>query len=451
MVGTVLAGRYRLHDRIAIGGMGSVYEATDERLDGKVAVKLLKEDLSADPRFVERFRREARAAAALTHPNIAAVYDYGVDGDHHFIAMEFVEGRDLARLLREEGALEPERAAHIGAQIAFALSHAHKAGVVHRDVKPGNVIVSAGDRVKVTDFGIARAVGDSTLTATGTLMGTAQYISPEQAIGQPAGPASDIYAAGIVVCEILTGAPPFSGDSPVAIAMRHASGELPVPSSEDPRIPAAFDMVIARATAKDPGQRYADAEEFGNALSAAATPASTVEIPRGDPADPLQTVWPIPGDRWHPERIGRAVVIGFLVLGAIAAALLGYRLTHNDNRVRLVGQSHKSRASGAAPAAHSTPSQPVLTVPTDLVGRPYDQAETELRDRGLTALRHDASSGEVDPGSVIYTNPGAGTPVSEGDTITVFVSAGEDHGEGHGPPHVPPGHDKHDKHNKEHD
>ncbi|MEA2476900.1 MAG: eukaryotic-like serine/threonine-protein kinase [Actinomycetota bacterium] len=448
MVVVLLADRYRLGNKIAVGGMGAVYEATDERLDREVAVKLLKEGLATDPRFVERFRREARAAAALMHPNIAAVYDYGVDHDRHFIVMELVRGRDLARLLNEEGRLEPARAAAIGAQIASALSHAHKAGVIHRDVKPGNVIVSDGDRVKVTDFGIARAVGDSTLTATGTLLGTAHYISPEQAAGRPAEPASDIYAAGIVVFEMLTGAPPFTGDSPIAIAMKHASGELPAPSFVNPGVPVAFDSVIARATEKDPGDRFADAEDFGQALTAAAMPTATIETDQATAtAESLQTVWPIPGDRWHPEKVGRAVVVVFIVLAVVAAGLLMFRLTHNKSTDRHPGPAGKAQAASKhTQSSTGTPAAPLTaSVPTDIAGVPFESADARLRDLGLKAERHDVPNGEVHPGYVIYTDPAPGTALPLGTPVTVFVSSGEEHGH---PPHVPPGHEK--KH-KEHD
>jgi serine/threonine protein kinase len=179
----MLAARYRVEQRLAIGGMGAVYVGVDERLGRPVAVKLLKEELAGQPDFVERFRREARAAAGLSHPNVAQVYDYGQDGQQHFIVMELVEGTDLARLLRERGRLWPSEAVRIATQVCLALSAAHAGGIVHRDLKPGNVIICPDGMVKVTDFGIARAAGHSSLTQTGTVMGTAQYLRPEQATG----------------------------------------------------------------------------------------------------------------------------------------------------------------------------------------------------------------------------------------------------------------------------
>nr|MDQ3958632.1 protein kinase [Actinomycetota bacterium] len=290
MVGgpALLGGRYRLGERIAAGGMGTVYTATDERLGRQVAVKVLRDELADDDRFVERFRREARAAASLTHPNVAAVFDYGGDGGRlggtreqsggrlggtrersggrPFIVMELARGRDLAMLLREEGPLAPERAAAIGAQVCDALAHAHAAGLVHRDVKPANVIVDEADAVKVTDFGIARAAGESTLTVTGSVLGSAHYIAPEQASGGQVTAATDVYAAGILLYEMLTNALPFTGESALAIAMRHVSDEVPAPSAVNPRVPEWLDGIVARATAKDPAARWADARDMAEAL-----------------------------------------------------------------------------------------------------------------------------------------------------------------------------------------
>ncbi|HEV3473701.1 MAG TPA: protein kinase, partial [Actinomycetota bacterium] len=203
-----LIGRYRLEERIAGGGMGTVYVATDELLGRQVAAKLLNEELADNPSFVERFRREARSVAALVHPNIATVFDYGEDAGRHFIVMELVRGRDLDRVLADEGALAPERARHIATKVCDALGHAHGAGVIHRDVKPANVIVTQDEGVKVTDFGIARVADDAAMTASGTVLGTAQYISPEQASDHPVGPASDVYSMGIMLFEMLTGRRP---------------------------------------------------------------------------------------------------------------------------------------------------------------------------------------------------------------------------------------------------
>ncbi|MBA2725653.1 MAG: serine/threonine protein kinase, partial [Actinobacteria bacterium] len=264
--GRILSARYRLEERIAAGAMGTVFRAVDERLHRSVALKLLKDDLAEDERFIERFRREARSAAALSHPNVAGVFDYGEDDGCSYIVMELASGSDLACVLRAEGSLAPERSARIAGQIAAALAHAHSLGVVHRDIKPANVLVGSGDNIKVTDFGIARATGDSTLTATGSVLGTAHYLSPEQASGAPVGPESDIYSLGIVLFEMLTGAVPFTGDSAISVAMKHMNEDVPAPSELNPHTPAHLDEVVRRATQKDPAARFTDAGAMSAAL-----------------------------------------------------------------------------------------------------------------------------------------------------------------------------------------
>jgi serine/threonine-protein kinase len=267
----MLQGRYRLEGELARGAMGTIFAAMDERLGRRVAIKVPRGALAMDEDFLERFRREALAAAALSHPNIASVFDYGQERGQPFIVMELVTGRDLAQIL-EQGPLSPGRAAAIAEQVSAALAHAHQAGVIHRDIKPANIIVSVedGDRVKVTDFGIAKATGDLTITATGAMFGTPQYISPEQAQGEPATARSDIYSLGIVLYEMLVGAPPFEGGTMVALAMRHVNDEVGPPSSVAPGIPPSLDRIVLKATAKDPEQRFHTAGEMLEALDPSA-------------------------------------------------------------------------------------------------------------------------------------------------------------------------------------
>src|SRR5258707_11738541 len=262
---TIIDGRYRVLSRLGSGGMADVYLAHDQLLGREVAVKVLHQHFAADHEFVERFRREASSAAALSHPNIVGIFDRGEWNGTYYIAMEYVAGRSLKSIVRETGPLDPAVAIDIVIQILRAAQFAHKRGVIHRDLKPHNVILDEDGRVRVTDFGIARA-GASDMTLTGSIMGTAQYLSPEQAQGYPVSAASDLYSVGVILYELLTGAVPFEGESAVAIAFKQVSAEPRPPSELNPALPASLDAVVLRALAKDPAQRYADAGELIAAL-----------------------------------------------------------------------------------------------------------------------------------------------------------------------------------------
>ena len=407
-----LSGRYRIEEKLATGGMGAVYTAFDERLDRTVAVKLLKEELAEDPRFVERFRREARAAAALSHPNVAGVFDHGEDEGRHFIVMELAPGRDLARVMREESAFTPDRTVRIGTQIADALAHAHSAGLVHRDVKPHNVIIDDTDKVKVTDFGIARAAGESTLTATGSVLGSAHYISPEQASGTHIGPASDIYSLGIVLYEMLTGAIPFTGESALGVAMRHVNDEVPAPSSLNLDVPPALDAIVARATAKDARDRFHDAAEMSAALTQALAPVTTEELPSGGTAV-MPAAWPFPAHppKWDPTRLGRIVLGIFALLIVIAAGLVAYRLIQTGERIR---------------DRENTPATPTGFELPNFQDQPIDEVEAAVTELGLIPNPVDSPVEGVEEGIVWGQDPPAGETVDEGDTVTLLVGTGED-------------------------
>ncbi|MEA2398270.1 MAG: eukaryotic-like serine/threonine-protein kinase, partial [Thermoleophilaceae bacterium] len=320
--GTVVDGRYLVRERIGSGGMADVYLADDSHLGREVALKLLHRRFSRDHQFVERFRREASAAAGLQHPNVVSVYDRGEHDGTYYIAMENLPGRTLRDLIQQEAPLDQERAIHFGIQILQAAGFAHRRGIVHRDFKPHNVIVAPDDTLKVTDFGIARA-GASEMTETGSIMGTAQYLSPEQAQGQQVGPASDLYSIGVMLYEALAGRVPFTGDSAVSIALKHVN-EMPPPLHQlRPDIHPALEAAVMRALAKDPASRYANADEFIAALehARAAIRSGTVgghteswaPMPIGPPPEELerQRRWP-----WV------ALLLLLLVGGAVAAFLL---------------------------------------------------------------------------------------------------------------------------------
>jgi eukaryotic-like serine/threonine-protein kinase len=297
----VYNGRYELQSQVARGGTAQVYLARDIILGRPVALKVLFPELSTDSAFVERFRREAQAAASLSHPNIVPVYDWGESDDTYFIVMEYVDGEPLSSIIHTQAPVNPGSAAQVAADIAKALTYAHRHGVVHRDVKPGNVLITADGQVKVTDFGIARAVGnlDDQVTQTGLVMGTATYFSPEQAQGLDVDGRSDIYSLGVVLYEMLVGRPPFIGDTPVAIAYQHVQETPPRPRALNPEIPVALEAIVLQAMAKLPAERYqsaddlrADLERFLRNQTVLASPPSefapgplTEALPRSGPPE----------------------------------------------------------------------------------------------------------------------------------------------------------------------
>src|SRR5215831_445201 len=261
LLNTLFDGRYRIVRKLGTGGMANVYLAEDEVLGRRVAIKILNDRHAGDDQFVERFRREAKNAASLSHPNIVSIYDRGEAEGTYYIAMEYLDGRSLKELIVARGPAPVNVAVDYTRQILQALRFAHRHGIVHRDIKPHNVLVDAEGRVKVTDFGIARA-GTSQMTEAGSIVGTAQYLSPEQARGSAVDQRSDVYSLGIVLYELLTGAVPFNGDTPVEIAMKHLSSVPEPPSAKRPDIPHDLDLIVMRALAKDPDDRYQSAEEM---------------------------------------------------------------------------------------------------------------------------------------------------------------------------------------------
>jgi beta-lactam-binding protein with PASTA domain len=443
--GTVIDGRYEVLSRIGTGGMADVYLARDQLLGRQVAVKLLQHRFAEDQEFVERFRREASSAAGLSHPNVVAIFDRGEWDGTYYIAMEYLPGRSLKAVVREQAPLEPVAAIDIVIQILQAARFAHRRGVIHRDLKPHNVILDEEGRAKVTDFGIARA-GASDMTLTGSIMGTAQYLSPEQAQGHAVSAASDIYAVGIVLYELLTATVPFDGETAVTIALKqvsaaplppsavvshaptHAPGStsahpadaiatgaaVPAPTPARAAIPPELDAVVLRALAKDPAERFADADEFIAALqhvrrglvgagerppvapadNGPVVPAPATALLLAPAAEP-----PMPGD---PEEASRRRRRRWWIAGGVLLVLV---------------------AAGVALALLLPASKRQVTVP-NVVGRSASLASTELKTAGLVPVPSPAPSLNVAQGAVISVSPAAGSVVQRGAHVSVVVSSG---------------------------
>jgi beta-lactam-binding protein with PASTA domain/predicted Ser/Thr protein kinase len=338
----LLSGRYKLAEVLGYGGMAEVYRARDVRLERDVAIKVLRSDLARDPSFQSRFRREAQAAAALTHPMIVSVYDTGADEKQSpplpYIVMEYVDGRTLRDVLHLDGRLTQNRALEIMIDVAAALDYSHRAGIVHRDIKPGNVMITRDGSVKVMDFGIARAIAQSTATVTQTaaVMGTAQYLSPEQARGEKVDARSDLYSAGVVLYELLTGQPPFTGDSPVAVAVQHVRENANPPSDLEPDLSPDVDAVVMKMLAKNPANRYQNAAEMSDDMGRALAGRRVLATPllRESPAPPVakraSRQRPARARRSRPSA-GRLLLVALLTLLSAAAVTGGFLLAR-DNR-----------------------------------------------------------------------------------------------------------------------
>jgi serine/threonine-protein kinase len=323
VVGELIAGRYELEELVGSGGMSSVYRAHDRLLERRVALKILHEQFTRDADYVERFRREARAVAQLTHPNIVTVIDRGEQDGRQFIVFEYVDGMNLKELVEHEGPLSPREAIELALQVARGLGFAHEQGLVHRDVKPQNVILDADGRAKVTDFGIAHAVDVDGLTITGTIMGTSNYIAPEQARGQPVDEQTDIYSLGCVLYELLAGEVPFDGDNFVAVAMRHVNDPVPSVREVRPDVPPRLDRAIQRAMAKDHGDRFDSMADFAAELE-----ACHAELNGDEGATVVVRPAAAPRGRPRPARRRRRLgvlpaVLAGIALAALAGGLLG--------------------------------------------------------------------------------------------------------------------------------
>ena len=477
----VLGGRYEVEEELGRGGMAKVYRGTDTVLGRPVAVKILAPQFTDDPSFVNRFRREAQAAARLNHPNLVSVYDTGSDDGVHFIVMEYVEGRTLADYLAGGGRIMPQRAIEIAEAVSQALTAAHAQGVIHRDIKPGNIMITPSGDVKVADFGIARVIaGAETIAQTAAVLGTAAYLSPEQAQGQPVDQRSDLYSLGCVLYEMVAGRPPFTGDSPVAVASKQVL-EQPVPPSKlNPDVSPQLDAVIMRTLAKNPVNRYGSAEEFRQDLERArrgetveATPllpesAATQVLPRSGGRDtmvlPLQE--PDQNRTWvwlvvllvlaalgivlflvaknllssnEPPAAAQVVVpkVVDLQLADARTALEAKGFTVPDTAITRVPDATKDPGTVVAqdpPAGQSVDKgTPVhLTVvkpPGDVTipsvhGLPADQARVQLEGDGFNVKTAEEASADVPAGNVTRTDPAEGTSQPTGSDVTMFVSTG---------------------------
>jgi serine/threonine-protein kinase len=447
MIGRLVSGRYRLIAPLGEGGMATIWRALDEQLDREVAVKLLRPQFGTDAGFTARFRQEARSAGSLSHPNIVSVYDYGTDAEagDQYIVMQLVDGQDLASILRDRGSLSPDDVVRIGIAVASALEAAHRKGIVHRDVKPGNILITDEGDVKVTDFGIARAVSEASMTVTGTTLGSVHYFSPEQARGDEVTGASDVYALGIVLFEMLTGRRPFEADSAAAVALKRLNEDPPPPSSLGRPVPPGLEAIVMRALRREPAERFPDAGAMAEALrawrrhpdapgaraalagaigpgavaAAAAIPASgepTVYVPPrvARPADrapggpPPRRVEPYP----YEEREGQPWWIWLLAL--LAIALLG--------AIGFLG----AQLLGGLPTASPSPSVEQVEVP-DWEGDPISAVRLEADDLGLEIeIAERQPSEEVDEDRVISHDPPAGELVPEGTTVRVVLSTGQE-------------------------
>jgi serine/threonine protein kinase len=407
----LLSGRYKLAEVLGYGGMAEVYRARDVRLERDVAIKVLRSDLARDPSFQARFRREAQAAAALTHPMIVSVYDTGAHEKQSpplpYIVMEYVDGRTLRDVLHLDGRLTQNRALEIMIDVAAALDYSHRAGIVHRDIKPGNVMITRDGSVKVMDFGIARAIAQSTATVTQTaaVMGTAQYLSPEQARGEKVDARSDLYSSGVVLYELLTGQPPFTGDSPVAVAVQHVREDAKPPSDLEPDLSRDVDAVVMKMLAKNPANRYQNAAEMGDDMGRALAGRRVLATPllRESPA-PQVTKRPTrqrpPRARRARPSAGRLLLVALLTLLSAGAITGGFLL---------------ARDNGGGPTK--------VAVPT-LQGLTRAEAKRLLTASNLVVGTEKSLASTENADTVLSSTPAAGTEQLENTRINLVYSSG---------------------------
>jgi serine/threonine-protein kinase len=419
--------RYHLLTCIGSGGMAVVYKGLDLLLERRVAVKVLRQRFASDPEFLERFQREARAAANLDHPNIVTVFDVGTDGDRHYIVMEFVDGQDLKTLIRQRDRLSIAQTLDIATQIAAGVGHAHKANLIHRDIKPQNVLITHDGCAKVVDFGIARALSESGLTDPDTVWGSPIYFAPEQAAGDPPTPASDVYSIGVVMYEMLTGSPPFRADNPTALAMKHLREEPPPLVERNPQVPAQLAWIVRKVLSKEPAARYRTAEQLAHVLEEyrshveqptswqpAVTPASPNTSPRKEPSrsEPV-TVQKMP---FGSEAL--TWVLSVIALVAVVGLVPLWWLVRRSYAPVPTGPPTVTPTSLVA----ETQEPMMVTVP-GVVGRPVDEARRLLQQSGLEMdITDEREAPGVEEGTVVEQDPPSGENVPIDTTVSVIVS-----------------------------
>lgn len=445
----LLDGRYQVERLLGDGGMARVYLGRDLRLNRPVAIKIPHSHLMTDPDFLARFRHEAHAAAMVRHPNLVDVYDVGQDGDLHYIVMEYVAGSTLKQLINREAPFAIPRAVRIGEQIARGLHAAHRAGLIHRDIKPQNIIVTDDGQARITDFGVAKSRLSTAMTETGITLGTVYYIAPEQARGRPATPQSDIYALGVVLYEMLTGRLPFTGDTPVAVAMKHISEPPPPPRRYNPQIPAALEEIILRALAKDPAQRQRSALELAEELRSyeqLVTQATVInpgikplaqERPAPSPRPAQVTASrpaAIPSSRPATTRVPRqegvgcgVFLVGMLTLAGVLAVVFVVSSGMLNNLFSNPSRPPTTQpANGQSQSTEVTPSPTVVATTTvpELVGRSDGEARQLLQQNQLIPVPSSEHNRDVPQGIVMTQAIPAGTVVEVNSPVSYTVSLG---------------------------
>ncbi|BEK86971.1 serine/threonine protein kinase [Nocardia seriolae] len=475
LIGQMLEGRYRIDAPIARGGMSMVFRGVDTRLDRPVAIKVMDPKFASDPQFLTRFELEARAVAKLKHPSLVAVYDQGVDGDHPFLIMELVEGGTLRELLRERGPMPPHAVRAVAEPVLAAIGVAHQAGLVHRDIKPENVLISDSGEVKIADFGLVRAVAEAKITSDSVILGTAAYLSPEQVTSGTADARSDVYSAGVLIFEMLTGRTPFTGDNSLSIALQRVEKDVPAPSRFITGIPPEIDELVAHATAREPMHRFANATEMAGELRRIARELQLPEYRVPAPAESAEhlsakyRVGPTPAPHMPVSPPSRPIP---------GAADLTTRLPADPPTMQVQPQTQHTRVMTAAREippeyrpdyAQQPPGPPnnhgyqsdliedrgksrrkviiwlsiVLALAVllgiggwwlgvgrysavpSIAGMNTDKAVTALKDAGFRTETRDKASDTVPVGNVVGTDPPAGTRVTKGSLVAVLVSSGK--------------------------